>query len=172
MNSLIILYLNVKKKETAQLERKLEREAPVSLTDKEKTMEELIANGQFEEKMKGVYIYVDKTIHNTVHNPNGTAISFGSHSNNTVVNNNNQGDTEFEEVTKLLLAEIKNSELNPEKQEELNELVDAANSEITAEKPKKAVLKSFIDSADSIIKTASNSVNLISAFEKWQNFFS
>ncbi|PLR92385.1 hypothetical protein CTZ29_06795 [Bacillus halotolerans] len=134
-------------------------------------MKELIVNGQFEETMKGVFIYVDKTTHNTVNNPNGTAISFGSHSNNTVVNNNNKGDNEFEEVTKLLLAEIKKSELNPEKQEELNELVDAANSEITAEKPKKAVLKSFIDSADSIIKTASNSVNLISAFEKWQNFF-
>lgn len=161
-----------KKKETKQLEQKLEREAPVSLADKVRTMNELIVNGQFEEITRGAFIYVDKTTHNNVYNPSGTAISFGSHSNNTVVNNNNQGDTEFEEVTKLLLAEIKKSELNPEKQEELNELVEAANSEVTAEKPKKAVLKSFIESADSIIKTASNSVNLISAFEKWQNFFS
>ncbi len=135
-------------------------------------MGELLSKKIFVGAEGGVFIYMDNTTNNTVNQPIGTAISFGSNSNNTVINNNNSGNNEFEEITKLLLDEIKKSELGSEKQEELSELVDAVNSELTAERPKKAILKSCLDSANSIIQLGANSTNLITAFEKWSTYIS
>ncbi|EME75414.1 hypothetical protein CHH92_21585 [Bacillus sonorensis] len=134
----------------------------------EKLFNELIENGFFSQQGKGVFFYVQN---NNVFGASGSAFSFGENSTNTVINNN-ASNNDLLELTQTLLNEIKNSQLDAENQEQLKELVEAATSEASSEKPKKAILKSFIDSANTIIQTAANSTNLISAFEKWSAFFS
>ncbi|MCY9372227.1 hypothetical protein [Bacillus haynesii] len=132
----------------------------------QKTLKELIEDGFFTQSEKGVFLYMQN---NNVFGANGSSFSFGENSSNVVINNNSSNN-DLLELTQTLIKEIKNSELNAENQEELKDLVEGAANEASTEKPRKAILQSFINSANSIIQTAANSTNLITAFEKWSAF--
>ena len=105
---------------------------------------------------------------NNVHNPQNTAISFGDNSPNTVTNNYNQESTD---LTKTLLEELNTSDMNDIQKEELRELIETVHTESNAEKPKKTVLKSVLETSKSIIDTATKSPALIEAYSKWAQFF-
>ncbi|MCY8486026.1 hypothetical protein MOC97_11140 [Bacillus atrophaeus] len=136
-----------------------------------KTFMDLINEGLFSEPKKGMFVYMEDNRQYNISNNSGSAFSFGSNSSNVVMNHNSSNN-ELAELTQALLKEIKDSNLDSENEEQLNHLVHATTSEANTEKPKKILIKSFLDSADSVIKTATTSVNLISAFEKWKSFFS
>lgn len=85
------------------------------------------------------------------------------------VNQNNSGAAN--DVTEELIELLKgHPEIAPEKKEELEEIISSASEEIKAEKPKKAILKSLLDSANSIMSTIAKTPELITAFDKWSDF--
>lgn len=107
-----------------------------------------------------------KTI-NTVNNPQGTAISFGDCSTNTITNNYG---VEIEDLTKNLLELLKSEEMDPSDRTELTDLIEVASQTATTEQPKKAVVKNLLKGSKELIDTAAKSPALIEAYVKWATF--
>ncbi|MFJ5965526.1 hypothetical protein [Bacillus sp. NPDC093026] len=105
-------------------------------------------------------------------NINNSAFSIGDNSTNISTNNINKNDDQFLKLTQTLMQELKKSELATPQQEEVEELVDAIVNGVNEPQPKKAIIRSLVDSANSIIQLGANSTNLITAFEKWSTYIS
>lgn len=121
--------------------------------------------GLLKDKGRFVFIMEDNRQY-TVNSPQGSAISFGDNSTNTVTNNNGVAADLFIN----LLKEIDSSNLKSEEKEELKELVEAAQVASEGDNPKKTVIKSMLDTSKSIIDTVSSSSTLIDAYTKWVQF--
>ncbi|WP_339216314.1 hypothetical protein [Solibacillus sp. FSL W8-0372] len=94
-----------------------------------------------------------------------SAISTGDYANSTVTNNGIS-----EDILKTLLKEIDASELEQNAKEELKELVETAQAESEADKPKQSVIKRMLEGSKSIIDGINSSPALIETYTKWAQF--
>lgn len=122
----------------------------------------------FIKKGNGVYLYMEnKGIINYQSTVTNTNQNVGDHSNLQI----NSGQAAIDDLANLLIEAIKTEDsIEPTVKEELEEVINAATEEAVSEKPKKGILKSFLDRTQSVIDTISKTPNIITAYEKWSLF--
>jgi hypothetical protein len=97
-------------------------------------------------------------------------------SNQNVGDNANQVVTssqklELENLAKKLLDSLNEvKDLKGDTKEELEDVINAATKEASSDKPKRGILKSFLDQTKNVIGTLAATPALITAYEKWHGF--
>lgn len=79
----------------------------------------------------------------------------------------NSQTSELADLTRELLESLRGIELQQEQKKELEEVINAATDEASSDKPKKGILKSFLEQTKNVIDTVNKTPALISAYQKW-----
>lgn len=77
---------------------------------------------------------------------------------------------DLEDLTKELLDSLNGIELQQEQKQELEEVIHAATEEVSLDEPKNGILKIFLEQTKNVIDTVNKTPELISAYQKWEDF--
>jgi hypothetical protein len=102
---------------------------------------------------------------------NAQQSAFALGENHKVTTNNNNQRLRVEDTEELLRI-VNEVDLPIDQKKELEELIESATEEASSETPKKTILKRFLNGISDIIGTVKNSPELITAYQKWSEFFS
>lgn len=79
-------------------------------------------------------------------------------------------DSQHENVTKQLLEQLNEADIPEDKKIELESIIQSGNEIANTEKPNKTIIKSLLNSANSIMDMVTKSPELIDSYEKWSTF--
>lgn len=86
------------------------------------------------------------------------------------VNQTVNGLEENKSLTEQFLKNLAEAKIPDEQKEEFKQIVETASNEASKDNPNKTILKSLLQTANSIMDTINKSPQLISAYEKWGKF--